>query len=78
MLHHNICIEPDKNIFDKQCVALEKHIPNIVKSDLLTDVDSSETQIYTVNDKRIIVHNSYYIGAVYVGLEIELERYFKH
>ncbi|MBQ7131248.1 MAG: hypothetical protein IJO29_01630 [Oscillospiraceae bacterium] len=77
MYHYSICTEPDKDIFSRQCKALEKHIPAIVKGSLLEDVDGSETQTYTVNDKKITVHNSYYIGAVYVDSEIELEHYFK-
>lgn len=73
---YTICTEPDKDIFNKQCIALEKHIPNITKDSLLHDVDDSETQIYYVSGKKILVHNSYYIGAVYVESEIELEQYF--
>lgn len=74
---YNICTIADKEIFDKQCAAFEKHIPDIEKSDLLTDVDGSQTQIYTLHGKKITVHNSYYIGAVYVSSETELMQYFK-
>lgn len=77
MFEYNICTVPDRNIFIKQCKALEKHIPDIIKGNLLQDVDGSETQIYTLNKKEIVVHNSYYIGAVYIDSEIELESYFK-
>ena len=77
MFHYNICTEPDREIFIKQCQALEKHIPGIVKGELLVDVDGSETQIYTVKGKRVTVHNSYYIGAVYIDSEVELTEYFK-
>lgn len=77
MFHYNICTEPDREIFIKQCQALEKHIPGIIKGELLEDVDESETQIYTIKGKRVTVHNSYYIGAVYVDSEEELEHYFK-
>lgn len=76
MIHYNICNEADKEVFSKQCRALEKYIPAIIKGSILKDIDGSETQIYTVNDKRITVHNSYYIGAVYIDSEIELESYF--
>lgn len=74
---YNICTAADKGIFEKQCAALEKHIPGIVKGELLVDVDESETQIYTVKGKRVTVHNSYYIGAVYIDSEVELTEYFK-
>lgn len=76
MFEYNICNQADKDIFIKQCTALETHIPNIVKKDLLEDVDGSETQLYSLNSKRISVHNSYYIDAVYVNSEVELEQYF--
>lgn len=73
---YNICTEADRDIFIKQCKALEKHIPNLVKDKLLEDVDGSETQIYFVDGKKIVVHNSYYIGAVYIKSEVELEHFF--
>ena len=76
MFHYTICTLPDEEIFKKQCYAFEKHIPDIVKEQLLEDVDCSLTQIYILNRKRITVHNSYYIGCVYVDSEIELEQFF--
>lgn len=78
MFHYNICTEPDKEIFDKQCKALEKHIPNLIKSDLLDDVDGSTTQLYKLNGKDISVHNSNYIGAVYIDSQIDLNPFFKN
>ena len=72
---YNICTAADKEIFEKQCAALEKHIPGIERFDMLTDVDGSQTQIYEL--KKIIVHNSYYIDAVYIDSEVELTEYFK-
>ncbi|MBQ1517490.1 MAG: hypothetical protein IIZ46_04745 [Clostridia bacterium] len=77
MFEYNICTKADKNIFIKQCKALEKYIPNIVKGNLLEDIDGSETQFYSINGKTVTVHNSIYIDAVYVDSEIELEHYFK-
>ena len=76
MFEYTICNQPDKSIFIKQCQALESHIPNIVKGKTLDDVDGSQTQTYTVNGKNVTVHNSYYVGAVYVQSEIELTHYF--
>ncbi len=43
MFHYTICTLPDEEIFMKQCYAFEKHIPNIVKEQLLEDVDCSLT-----------------------------------
>ncbi len=76
MFHYDICTVNDKAIFKKQCAALEKNIHDIVKGKLLEDVDGSQTQIYTLNNKEITVHNSLYIGCVYVDSEIDLEPYF--
>lgn len=73
---YSICTEPDRDIFLKQCKALEKHIPNLRKSNLLKDVDNSETQVYFLNNKRLLVHNSYNVGAVYIESEFDIERYF--
>ena len=76
MFSYNICTQADKDIFEKQCKALEKNIPEIQKGKKLEDVDGSETQLYVVNGKHIKVHNSYYIDAVFIDSEIELESYF--
>ena len=73
---YNICTEPDRDIFIKHCRALEKHIPNLVKDELLKDVDESETQIYYLDGKKILVHNCYYVGAVYIESEVDLEQFF--
>lgn len=73
---YNICTEADRDIFIKQCKELEKHIPNLVKDKLIEDVDGSETQIYFLDGKEIAVHNSYYIGVVYIKSEVELEHFF--
>lgn len=76
MFNYSICNEPDREVFIKQCKALEKYIPDIDKGELLEDVDGSETQLYTVNGKKISVHNSQYIGAVFVDSDIDLKIYF--
>lgn len=76
MFDYNICTEPDREIFLKQCKAIEKHIPSLLKGDLLVDVDGSETQVYYLDGKKVTVHNSYYIGAVYVESEFDLRIYF--
>lgn len=77
MFSYNICTEADQDVFNKQCRALEKCIPSIMKADLLEDIDGSQTQIYFFKGKKISVHNSIYIDAVYVDSEIELENFFK-
>lgn len=76
MFEYNICNMPDEEIFKKQCAALEKHIPNLKKGNLLHDVDNSKTQIYHKDGKEITIHNSYYVGALYISSEIQLEPFF--
>ncbi|MBE6825854.1 MAG: hypothetical protein E7511_03090 [Ruminococcus sp.] len=76
MFEYAICNQPDQNIFQRQCAALEKRIPEIHKGKLLKDVDGSQTQLYSIDGKQVEVHHSYYIGAVYVTSEIDLTPYF--
>ena len=76
MFNYTICNQPDKDLFEKQCRALEKHIPSLIKKDFLHDVDDSMTQIYQKDGAEILVHNSYYIGELYVESEIELTQFF--
>lgn len=77
MYEYNICNNANEEVFDKQCKALEKHIPNLVKEKLLIDVDGSKFQIYSLDSKKIIVRNSFYIGAVYIESEVDIRKYFK-
>lgn len=76
MFSYNICTQADENVFRKQCAALEKNIPEIQKVSMLEDVDGSQTQIYNLNGQQIKVCNSYYIDAVFIDSEAELESYF--
>ena len=77
MRTYEICNQADKTIFVKQCVALEKNIPDLVKGERLEDVDGSETQLYRYGNKEISVHNSYYTNEVYINSEVELEQFFE-
>ncbi len=77
MYHYSICTIADEVIFQKQCRALETHLPHLVKDELLEDVDGSLTQRYWLDGKTITVHNSNYIDAIYVDSEVELESYFR-
>lgn len=77
MYHYTICNVPDEELFYKQCAALEKNVPDLEKDSLLEDVDGSLTQIYRKEEKEISVHNSEYIGALYIDSEIELTQFFQ-
>lgn len=76
MYSYTICNVPDKELFKKQCKALENNIPNIKKGKFLEDVDGSEVQIYFLNNKKITVNNSYYVGSLTVKSECDLLPYF--
>lgn len=76
MYSYSICTEPDHEIFTRQCEALEKNIPGLVKVEKLEDVDGSQIQVYKLGLQEISVYNSYYVGAVYIESEVDLEKYF--
>lgn len=61
MYHYSICTIADEVIFQKQCRALETHLPHLVKDELLEDVDGSLMQRY----------------CPYIDSEVELESYFR-
>lgn len=76
MFEYDIYGSFDENIFDKQCAALEKHIPDLQKNVFLEDVDGSQIQIYNFLDgNEIKVINDNFFG-VYVKSDVELEKYF--
>lgn len=76
MHDYNICTEADEVIFFKQCLAIEKKIDRLVKYDLITDVDGSLMQEYSLGNKRIVIHNCQDIGAVYIKSEVDLTLFF--
>ena len=77
MRKYTICNMPDKDIFDKQRKALASRIPNIEKVEILTDVDFSQTaEFYLTGNQKVLLHNSYYIGAVYIESDVDLEEFF--
>lgn len=77
MYHYSICNVADEVIFQKQCRALETHLPHLVKDKLLEDVDGSLMQRYWLDGKMIRVYNSNDIRSVYIESEVKLEPYFK-
>ena len=74
---YEICNDCDEEIFRKQCLALEKHIPGLEKGRFLTDVDGTLIQLYFLDGKKIRVTNDCTIGSVSVESEIELKRFFE-
>ena len=54
---YTICSQPDEEIFRRQCEALEKSIPGLIKGDFLQDVDGSVLQFYQLRGNQIRVSN---------------------
>lgn len=72
-----ICNEYNETVFNKLCEALEDGIPNLRKSDLLTDVDGSQVQIYYLGLNELTVHNSCdYYDEVYIKSEFCIDDFF--
>ena len=76
MFDYTICNAPDSDIFLRQCKALEKNIPDLKKSEILKDIDGSQIAVYFKDGKKVTVHNSYYVGAVYIQSEFDLTTFF--
>ena len=62
--------------FGKQCMALEKHIPQLEKISLLEDVDGSQYQKYKHPNGEIEVANDYMVDALYIESDFGIEPYF--
>ena len=73
---HIICSPPNRELFYKQCAAIEKHIPNLRKESMLEDVDGSLIQSYYLENEQILVINDEDFGLV-VNTNIDIEPYFK-
>lgn len=65
--------EYDEHHFKKQCELLEKLIKGLEKGKLLTDVDGSQIQLYTLSGKEIQVLNEKTYGEVRVKSQVDLE-----
>ena len=76
MFEYNICNQADVDVFNQQCGAIEKVVKGLTKQDVLLDVDGSLIQVYEINNQQIKVYNSYYVNAVYVVSDFDLEPYF--
>ena len=77
MYKYIICNVYDKDIFDRQCVALEKHIKGIKEISYLEDVDGSQIKFYEdQNGKKLSVENNKIFGVI-IDSEFSVEEYFK-
>lgn len=55
---------------------MEKNIPDLKKSEILIDIDGSQIAVYFKDGKKVTVHISYYVGAVYIQSEFDLTTFF--
>ena len=73
---YTVAMSVDDAVFAEYCSMLELNINNIKKDSLLIDVDGSETQVYHYNGKKIIVHNSCDVDAVFIDSQFDLLPFF--
>lgn len=72
MYEYNVYQEASNEKFLETCQYIESFIPNIVKENLLVDVDGTGIQRYFKGNQEIKVYNDYEVDAVYVESDIEL------
>lgn len=77
MYDYNICNQADAKLFERQCHALESHIPDLRASTLLEDVDGTLIQTYHHRNGVIKVKNDMQVDALYVISDFDLLPYFK-
>lgn len=74
---YTVCDQADDEIFRKQCIALETHIPNLTKEKLLEDVDGSLYQEYHHENGELIVCSEIPVGAVYIDSDFDIDSCFE-
>lgn len=74
---YTICKDNSPEMFEKACIVLETCFPNIIKKELLVDVDGSTIQIFYERSEKIVVYDDYDVGAVYIESDIDLNRMIK-
>lgn len=77
MFEYMICNVADDEIFEKQCLAIEKTIYPLKKEKLLDDVDGTLIQRYSHQGKEIKVCSDHFSDEVYIKSEENLEPYFE-
>lgn len=76
MKDYPVCTVPDMEIFEKMCCKIEEVIPELEKRERLVDVDGSTFQVYANDNNKLVVKNSYYVGAVYIETDMDLDKIF--
>lgn len=71
---YTVLPDADQKMFEKLCDQLEKGIPGVRLDRKLYDVDDSGIAVYKVDDKELVVHNDYDVGALYVLSDVPIEK----
>ena len=77
MFDHTVFRDNSPAQFKRACSVIEREFPDCHKQKLLIDVDGSTIQTYSVSGKEITVYDDYFVGAVYIKSEIDLNRLFE-
>ena len=75
MFEYNICNVYDEDVFEKQCLALERHIPNLLKKQFSEDIDGTQLQQYVKQGEKLRVINDKLVRISIIS-EFKIERYF--
>lgn len=73
---YDICNEADTDIYHRQCVAIEKNIPGLLKHTQLEDVDGSLLQQYSSPSGDVVVCCDEDIDEVNVYSDYDLSPFF--
>lgn len=77
MFDYNICTQADRELFLKQCHAIELHVKSLTKDEIVADVDGTLIQKYHHQLGQITVVNDERVGALYVLSDFDLLPFFR-
>lgn len=73
MFSYNIAKNPDNKAFKDICSKIESKMNDLIKEELLVDVDGTVIKTYYFYGGEIRVYNDYLISAVHVDSNVSLE-----
>jgi len=74
---HLIYAQADDGVFLRQCQALEENIADLVKGELIEDLDY-DRQLYNLHGAEVVVENDTMVNGVFVRSDVNLLPYFQH
>ena len=74
---YNISDQTDKDLFNKQCIDIEKYFPGLKKEALQKLDDGSLLQRYHHEKGDIVVYNNEFVGALYMTSGFDIDEYFE-